>query len=279
MGNRTSAGYAGADWVLENLKYEEGNRAMSPLGINVANLLGDWARGIYHLDRQSLMDVNWENDYWVEFVMNYRRAALSLCTIDFSFLTDLVVLSHDRCLRVEIEPMSHWSLKFIFHQRQRGDNWARDMPTMEDHLKRIRTGFKDEFAKKTRLCVFGSRSFDTVQCADYMDAALKSFVMGYRSSRPCEIEIVHGGTPGADALAGEWSVANGYGSATVFEADWKTHGKAAGPIRNSQMVEYANYFIGFWDGRSTGTKDMIGKVEKSYKPLLVFNDWPQGLLQ
>jgi hypothetical protein len=42
-----------------------------------------------------------------------------------------------------------------------------------------------------------------------------------------------------------------------FPADWDTHGKAAGFIRNRAMAEYADALIAFWDGESRGTKNMI----------------------
>lgn len=43
----------------------------------------------------------------------------------------------------------------------------------------------------------------------------------------------------------------------VFEADWNKHGKAAGPIRNKEMVSESDGLIAFWDGKSRGTKNAI----------------------
>lgn len=48
--------------------------------------------------------------------------------------------------------------------------------------------------------------------------------------------IVQGGASGADDIARR--IAEGVGVRCVtFEADWKTHGRAAGPIRNRLMLE------------------------------------------
>lgn len=43
----------------------------------------------------------------------------------------------------------------------------------------------------------------------------------------------------------------------TFPADWNKHGRAAGPIRNEEMAQYADALIAFWDGKSRGTKSMI----------------------
>ncbi len=47
-----------------------------------------------------------------------------------------------------------------------------------------------------------------------------------------------------------------------FPADWDTHGKAAGPIRNQQMVDEADMLIVIWDGKSRGSKDVLTKARK-----------------
>jgi hypothetical protein len=60
----------------------------------------------------------------------------------------------------------------------------------------------------------------------------------------------------------------------VFRADWKSHGKAAGVLRNTTIVEAADQIVAFWDGRSRGTKDTIAKAGVASKPVIVF--WPKG---
>lgn len=42
-----------------------------------------------------------------------------------------------------------------------------------------------------------------------------------------------------------------------FPADWDEHGKAAGPIRNKQMADYATHLIAFPSKGSKGTRNMI----------------------
>lgn len=52
-----------------------------------------------------------------------------------------------------------------------------------------------------------------------------------------------------------------------FPADWETHGKAAGHIRNKQMAEYADALLLIWDGESKGSKNMKETMIKLGKPV------------
>jgi hypothetical protein len=69
-------------------------------------------------------------------------------------------------------------------------------------------------------------------------------------------EVVSGGAAGVDRYGEIWASFHAV-PLTIFPADWKTHGKAAGPIRNMKMAEYADALIAVWDGKSRGTKNMI----------------------
>lgn len=65
--------------------------------------------------------------------------------------------------------------------------------------------------------------------------------------------IIHGGANGADSLAGVWARENGIPVQT-FDADWSSHGRAAGPIRNSAMLKEGkpHLVVAFPGGRGTG---------------------------
>lgn len=52
-----------------------------------------------------------------------------------------------------------------------------------------------------------------------------------------------------------------------FPADWSAHGKAAGPIRNAQMAEYADVLVLVWDGESRGSASMKREMIKRDKPV------------
>lgn len=73
--------------------------------------------------------------------------------------------------------------------------------------------------------------------------------------------IVSGGATGVDALGEEWAREKKK-ICKKFEADWNKYGKAAGPIRNNQMTEYAGGGIFLWDKQSRGTKHCIDAAIK-----------------
>lgn len=61
------------------------------------------------------------------------------CTYDFNLLTRAVVLSHDRMIRLEIQPSGPGRLKIVLSKRhtREGDMSTR-IPTIEDHIVAIR---------------------------------------------------------------------------------------------------------------------------------------------
>jgi hypothetical protein len=83
--------------------------------------------------------------------------------------------------------------------------------------------------------------------------------------------IVHGGARGADLLADQAAVLWGL-LRRVYPADWQTYGKAAGPIRNQQMLdaEEPMCVIAFrMPGESRGTDDMIRRARAAGIPVEV----------
>lgn len=62
-----------------------------------------------------------------------------------------------------------------------------------------------------------------------------------------------------DQLGIDWAGINGI-PVKIFKPDWKKYGKAAGPIRNSEMVQNADALILVWDGISRGSSDMLKKA-------------------
>lgn len=72
--------------------------------------------------------------------------------------------------------------------------------------------------------------------------------------------LVHGGARGADTIAGKWALLRGIPTSEHF-ADWAKHGRAAGPIRNQQMLdaEKPDLVIAFPGGRGTANMVRLAK--------------------
>lgn len=80
-------------------------------------------------------------------------------------------------------------------------------------------------------------------------------------------EVVCGLAKGPDTLGEKYAIEHNIPIA-YFPADWSGKGRAAGPLRNEQMGDYADALIAVYDGNSRGTKHMIYYSKK--KGLLVY---------
>jgi hypothetical protein len=86
--------------------------------------------------------------------------------------------------------------------------------------------------------------------------------------------IIEGEAPGADTAAKE--LADKYNiHLEPFPAKWKQYGRAAGPIRNQQMLDEGKptLVLAFHDNlnESSGTKDMIERSLKAGIPLVHYS--------
>lgn len=82
--------------------------------------------------------------------------------------------------------------------------------------------------------------------------------------------LVSGGAKGADSLGERYAKENNI-ETKIFLPDWNKHGKIAGFIRNTDIVNEAELVIAFWDGISKGTLDSIKKADAQGKRLLIIN--------
>lgn len=74
--------------------------------------------------------------------------------------------------------------------------------------------------------------------------------------------LIHGNARGADTLAKKWATSRGIPH-LPFPADWDAHGKAAGPIRNREMLRDGkpDGVVAFPGGQ--GTADMVAVATKA----------------
>lgn len=117
-------------------------------------------------------------------------------------------------------------------------------------LNKLKVDSNLEVIMKVLVC--GGRNL-----ADY-ELVKKSLSLHTTSS----CQFILGGARGADSLAELYAKENGR-TFRVFPADWEKHGRAAGFIRNKEMIDQGpNLVIAFWDGFSRGTKNTIDLAKK-----------------
>lgn len=120
-----------AQWIRSALK-----TTPSPLGEKVALILGQTFSGIYHLDHKSLKEAKWDDDLFIEVRLRNRDC---LATFDFDYLTTLVILAHDQCVRLEISASYRGVLWLIFHPRSgREGRMYQRHPTIEEAIANAR---------------------------------------------------------------------------------------------------------------------------------------------
>lgn len=117
-----------------------------------------------------------------------------------------------------------------------------------------------------RVLVFGSRTFSDVV---FLFETLDKFHATYDFST-----VIEGEAPGADTLAREWAEVR-HIDVEPYPARWEEYGRAAGPIRNTQMLLEGRpeMAFGFIDGaiiNSKGSKNMWQQALKANIPTHLF---------
>jgi hypothetical protein len=76
------------------------------------------------------------------------------------------------------------------------------------------------------------------------------------------VRIIHGGAKGADSIADDFAVVN-WCVLSVYPANWRKYPKAAGCIRNQQMLDEGqpDLVVAFPGGN--GTADMVKRAKKA----------------
>lgn len=114
-----------------------------------------------------------------------------------------------------------------------------------------------------KVLVCGSRHFD---CWHTLCQHLDSLYSQNTDIKDGKVDftIIEGGAKGADFLARVWAKFRML-PFREYPADWATHGKRAGLIRNAHMLatEKPDCVLAFLAPNSRGTKDMIAQAERA----------------
>lgn len=137
--------------------------------------------------------------------------------------------------------------------------------------KPVRPIRRDELRKyKAIAVIFGSRKYDN---EEMFDACLEGFIRDFQLTKEDTV-FVSGMASGPDTLIVKWCKRNGW-KWHECPADWsnidvpgariKTNQRGekynalAGFTRNQEMANIGTHGLGFWDGHSPGTEDMISR--------------------
>lgn len=84
--------------------------------------------------------------------------------------------------------------------------------------------------------------------------------------------VIQGGAAGADLMAYNWAEDNGV-PVTTYSPDYFKYGRVAPHKRNDEMLDRKpDCVLVFWDGKSPGTKSMIGKAHRKNLPIEVHRE-------
>jgi hypothetical protein len=122
-----------------------------------------------------------------------------------------------------------------------------------------------------RVLVTGSRNCDEYE-AQFVAGTLDRLCSAALANA-VRVVIVEGECPkgGVDRAARNWAEATPGAEVEPHPADWDRHGRAAGPIRNSEMVKSgANWCLGFPSPGSRGTWDCIRKAADAGIPVRIY---------
>ena len=143
-----------------------------------------------------------------------------------------------------------------------------------------------------RVLVCGSRTFSADRVVwEVLDGLYRNHEVGYLVLYVEPLTIIDGGAAGADRCATSWVHASPlhgpllerrpevapdecYVMHEQYPADWNTHGRAAGPIRNQQMLDMGKpdevwAFIDKPLEESRGTADMVRRAVDTELPVRV----------
>ena len=116
---------------------------------------------------------------------------------------------------------------------------------------------------KKRVVIAGSRYFNDY---DLFSSVVSKYLSRIQNEH--DLIILSGHCYGTDLMAERYAKENGF-ALEIYPADWSL-GRKAGPLRNKQMVDIADFAIAFYAGGS-GTRSLITFAKEKGIPLRVYS--------
>jgi hypothetical protein len=111
--------------------------------------------------------------------------------------------------------------------------------------------------KNMKLAIVGYRGF-----TDYH--LFKRHLVEFIEQHGEPVEIISGGAKGADAMAERYAKEENL-PVVILKPDWKTQGRKAGILRNTDIVARCTHLLAFPSENGRGTQDTIKKAKRSGK--------------
>jgi predicted Rossmann fold nucleotide-binding protein DprA/Smf involved in DNA uptake len=112
------------------------------------------------------------------------------------------------------------------------------------------------------LAIIGSRNFTD---KTFFNNKISEWITKYGKPN----RIISGGAKGADTLAADYARERGI-ELIIYFPDWTQYGKAAGPIRNTLIINHCTHVLAFPSKNGIGTQDSLQKAEKLGKDITVY---------
>jgi alkylated DNA repair dioxygenase AlkB len=122
------------------------------------------------------------------------------------------------------------------------------------------------------VAVSGTRRLPTRDMQAWVEAAISvQLTRLAKEHAPRTIGVLEGGAHGVDRAAANVAKASpGTWRHRCFPARWKTLGAAAGPMRNREMLQAADFLLALPSPESRGTLDAMNQARKMRIPGLVY---------
>ena len=119
-----------------------------------------------------------------------------------------------------------------------------------------------------RVLVCGGRDFSSADAWNWLEKNAKDEIAFKTGCIAFSIDVlIHGGARGADEGGASWGESED-AKVLCFPANWKKHGKSAGPVRNRKMLEEGKPDIVIAMPGGKGTANMVRQAEAAGVPVI-----------